>query len=222
MIIKFNDVSFSYDTHHVLRNVSLEVKQGEFLALIGSNGTGKTTILKLILGELKATSGEIYLFDTSHKDFKDWTKISYLAQSATNEYVHFPTTVFELVASNLHSKLGFLKILKKEDKKKVYDTLKLVGMEDYAKQLFSKLSGGQMQKVLLARAIISDPEILVLDEPTSALDDTSTLAFYKLLSEIASLKKTTVLMSTHDKINCFKFCKHIVNLDDEYLKEARG
>ncbi len=82
MIIEFDNVSFSYETHHVLKNISLKVQKGEFLALIGSNGTGKTTILKLILDELKPNSGKIKLFNEDIKHFKDWTKISYLAQNA--------------------------------------------------------------------------------------------------------------------------------------------
>lgn len=220
MIIEFDGVSFSYETHHVLKNISLEVKKGEFLALLGSNGAGKTTILKLILDEIKPTNGKIKLFDQDVKHFKEWTKISYLAQNAAAQVSHFPTTVYELVSSKLHPKLGFFKILNKEDKIKVYEALKIVGMETYKKQLFSKLSGGQMQKVLLARAIISEPEILILDEPTSALDEKSTIAFYELLRKIANLNNTTVIMSTHDKVNCFEYCHHIVNLDDEYLKEA--
>lgn len=220
MIIKFNNVSFSYETHHVLKNISLEVKKGEFLALIGANGTGKTTILKLILGELKPTSGNISLFNEEQKNFKDWTKISYLSQNASQLVSNFPTTVYELVASRLHNQLGFFKILRKVHKEKVDEALKIVGMESYKNQLFGKLSGGQMQKVLLARAIISQPEILILDEPTSALDEDSTIAFYELLRKIANLNNTTVVMSTHDQKRCFEYCHHIVNLDDEYLKEA--
>jgi zinc transport system ATP-binding protein len=221
MIIEFDNVSFSYETHHVLKNISLKVQKGEFLALIGSNGTGKTTILKLILDELKPNSGKIKLFNEDIKHFKDWTKISYLAQNASALVSHFPTTVYELVSSHLHPHLGFLKILTKEDKQKVNEVLKIVGMEKYKKHLFSKLSGGQMQKVLLARAIISEPEILILDEPTSALDEKSTVAFYELLRKLANINNTSVIMSTHDQVKCFQYCHHIVNLDDEYLKEAR-
>lgn len=219
-VIEVDNVSFSYEAHHVLDHISLNIERGQFVAILGSNGTGKTTILKIILNELKPTGGSIRIFQEDLKVFKQWTKISYLAQNATSNAAGFPTTVKELVASNLHSELGFLKFLNAEQRQRVYDALKLVGMEEYQNRLFAKLSGGQMQKVLLAQCLVNNPEILILDEPTSALDHNSTAALFALLKKISLEKGTTILVSTHSLLCSNKHCDHIVNLDGEHLREA--
>ncbi|MDY0345407.1 MAG: metal ABC transporter ATP-binding protein [Bacilli bacterium] len=215
------NVSFSYETHHVLDHISLEINQGDFLAILGSNGTGKTTLLKILLNELKPTSGNVTIFGEDIKDLKDWTKISYLSQNATANVASFPTTVKELVASSLHAELGWIKLLTKSHKERIRSALALVGMEDYQNRLFAKLSGGQMQKVLLARSLISNPKILVLDEPTSALDENSSQALFALLKKISIDKKTTIIISTHSKACSNNNCNHIVNLDTERLKEEK-
>ncbi len=220
-VISIKNVSFSYETHHVLDRISLEVNKGDFLAILGSNGTGKTTLLKILLNELKPTSGTISIFDTDIKAFKEWTKIAYLAQNATANVAGFPTTVHELVASSLHRELGFIKILNKSHRDRINKALALVGMEDYKNRLFAKLSGGQQQKVLLARSLISNPEILILDEPTSALDESSSQALFSLLKKISLENGTTIIISTHSKACSNNNCNHIVNLDDERLKEER-
>lgn len=218
-IIEVQNVSFSYDTHHVLSNLSLRVERGDFLALLGSNGTGKTTLLKILLDELKPTNGTVLLYGQNVHAFKDWTKFSYLAQNATAIAAGFPTTVKELVASNLHAELGFFRILNALQRKRVKDALNLVGMGEYQNRLFSKLSGGQMQKVMLARCLVNNPEILLLDEPTSALDETSTAAFFDLLRKIALEQKTTIIVSTHSQICSKGYCDKILNLDQHRHEE---
>jgi|LSQX01.2.fsa_nt_gb zinc transport system ATP-binding protein len=220
-VISIKDVTFSYEAHHVLDHISLDVKKGDFLAILGSNGTGKTTLLKILLNELKPTNGTVAIFGQDIKTFNDWTKIGYLSQNATASVAGFPTTVKELVASSLHAELGLIKILKKSHRERVIEALKLVGMEAYQNRLFAKLSGGQQQKVLLARSLVSRPEILVLDEPTSALDEASSQALFSLLKKISLEKATTIIISTHSQACSNNNCNHIVNLDSERLKEER-
>lgn len=218
-VITIENVSFSYETHDVLERVNLIIKKGEFLAILGSNGAGKTTLLKIILGDLKPTSGTILIFNEELKNFRDWTKISYLSQNATSNVASFPTTVKELVASNLHSELGLFRFLNKIQNEKIKKALELVGMEQYQNRLFSKLSGGQMQRVLLARSLINEPEILILDEPTSALDEQSSSSLFALLKTISKEKQTTIVISTHSQ-ECSKYhCDKVLNLDSVTLME---
>lgn len=219
MIVEVNNVSFSYNTHHVLTNLSLRVQEGDFLALLGSNGTGKTTLLKILLDDLKPTSGVVKIYNQDVRTFKNWTKISYLSQDATANVAGFPTTVKELVASNLHAEFRFFRILNVQQKTRIHESLKLVGMEQYQNRLFSKLSGGQMQKVLLARCLVNNPEILLLDEPTSALDETSTASFFELLHKISAERKTTIIVSTHSAICSKGYCDKILNLDEHRHEE---
>ena len=219
-VINIENVSFSYETHHVLHNVSINVDRGEFLAILGSNGAGKTTLLKIILDELKPTSGLVRIFGEELKKFKNWTKISYLSQSATAHVAGFPTTVFELVASNLHAELGLIKILNKSQKQRVSEVLELVGMASYKQRLFAKLSGGQMQKVLLARCLINNPEIIILDEPTSALDEKSAYDLFALLKRISHEKGTTIIASTHSQVCSRGYCDQVLNLDKNHHEEV--
>ena len=197
------------------------ITPGKAVVIYGPRRVGKTTLLKILLNELKPTTGTVTIFGQDIKAYKDWTKIGYLSQNATASVAGFPTTVKELVASSLHAELGFTKILKKSHRERVIEALKLVGMETYQNRLFAKLSGGQQQKVLLARSLVSRPEILVLDEPTSALDEASSQALFSLLKKISLEKATTIIISTHSQACSNNNCNHIVNLDSERLKEER-
>ncbi len=190
-------VSFSYSNAKVLSNISMSVGKGDFVGLIGPNGSGKTTLLKLILGILPIQSGTIKINGISLAKFDDWSKIGYVPQKATNIEVQFPATVNEVVAMGLLSGKRFPKIFNSEDSKRVTEALKTVHMERYADKRIGELSGGQQQRVLIARAMISNPEILFLDEPTTGVDQESQHNFYDLLGELNS-KGTTIVLVSHD------------------------
>ena len=181
-IIEIKNLSFSYKNEPILENVSLNIKKGDYLALIGPNGGGKTTLVKLILGFLTPNGGEIKI---------KTSKIGYVPQY-TNFSLDIPISVLDVVLQGRVSKFKFF--YNESDKQIAIEKLKLVKMEEYKNKKISDLSGGQRQRVLIARALVSNPEILLLDEPTSAIDIKGQKEIYEILK---TLDITKVIIS-HD------------------------
>jgi len=197
-IIEITGVSFKQDTSRILEDINLEIKSGEFLGIIGPNGAGKTTLLKIILGLIKPTSGTIKLFGKDINHFKDWYKIGYIPQHALSFDVNFPVNVFEVVSMGRFSKKGLFKNLGKEDKQVIDDALEIVGMKQYKNRRIGELSGGQQQRAFIARALSSQPELLILDEPTVGVDIAGQKEFYDFLEKLNKEKKITLVIVTHD------------------------
>lgn len=199
--IAVKELNFSYGSTQVLNHINFTVPAGGFAVLLGQNGAGKSTLLKLILGELVlgGTCGSIELLGYDIRQFKDWRRISYVPQSGMAAYQNFPASVEEVVQANLYAQIGRFKFAGKKEKEQVRQALREVGMEAFTKRLIGRLSGGQQQKVLLARALVNRPELLIMDEPTAGMDEESTKAFYHMLKEINREQKVTILMVTHDR-----------------------
>lgn len=192
-IIELKEVSFSYEEALVLQNVSLSVEQGEFLGIFGPNGGGKTTLLKLIMGFLRPKAGSIEVLGSPPKSSRK--KMGYVPQAASFDR-QFPISALEVVLMGCLSEISPLGFFKSKSKQKARDALKRVGMVDKEGQAFGTLSGGQAQRVLIARALASDPEILLLDEPTASIDPEAEQSIYQLIEELKS--SMTILMVTHD------------------------
>ncbi|MBI3397069.1 metal ABC transporter ATP-binding protein [Candidatus Woesebacteria bacterium] len=186
ILVKIEHVSFGYREGLVLDDINFEIKKGEFLGIIGPNGSGKTTLLKILLGLLKPSIGKVSLFGQEIQSFKDWEKIGYVPQRVGGEAGRFPITVEELVSMSTGSK----QIIK--------ESLSEVDMQDYSKKLIKELSGGQCQRVFIARALATKPELLVLDEPTVGIDTESQIKFYELLKKLNKDKKLTLVLVSHD------------------------
>ncbi len=197
-IIEFKNVHFGYTSDDILKCISFDVNKGDFVSIIGSNGAGKSTILKLILGEISQFRGSIKLYEEDINKFKDWKRIGYLEQNAYSKIMNFPATVYEIVMSNNFADIGLFKFPNKTHRIKVINALELLGMEKYKNRMISKLSGGQIQRVFLARTLISEPDLLVLDEPTNGVDRETIDLIYKILQNLNEEKKVTIIMVTHD------------------------
>lgn len=196
-VLEVKDVSFSYPDKSILHRLSFDVESGDFLCVVGTNGTGKSTLLKLILNILRATEGEIRLLNTPSDKFRDYSKIAYVSQKATSFNRDFPATVEEIVTLGLYSKKGFFKVYNNFDKEKVASALKRVGMYDYKDKKIGHLSGGQQQRVFIAKALVSSPEIIFLDEPTVGIDIKAVDSICCLLGEL-NKSGITIVMVTHD------------------------
>lgn len=183
-LIDLQGVSMKREGREILRDVDLSVRKGDFLAITGPNGGGKTTLLRIILGLLKPTEGSVYV----HPDLS----IGYLPQKNMIDS-HFPISVTEVVASGLMAKKG---LSKAEKKNLVDDTIKMIGMEEHAHRPIGMLSGGQLQRTLFGRAIISQPTLLVLDEPLSYLDKKFEHRLYGIVADIS--KSATILLVSHE------------------------
>lgn len=190
-IVEIDSVSFAYERETVLENISLKVSKGDFLAVLGPNGGGKTTLLKLILGLIKPDKGCIKVF--GEKPGKHSKKIGYVPQySYINK--NFPLSVMESVLMGLTKKKLFNFKYTETDKRRALETLDKVDMSEYSDRQIHGLSGGQRQRVLLARALLSDPDLIILDEPTSNIDPYGKFCFFTFLEEL-SREKTIILVS---------------------------
>lgn len=197
-LISVEGLWFKYEADYVLKDAALEIFRGDYLGVIGPNGSSKSTLIKLILGMLQPNSGSISLFGQSQQRFKDWHRIGYVAQKANAFNTSFPATVFEVVAANLYAQVGLFRPIRKHHAKAVAEALAVVGMLDFKDRLIGQLSGGQQQKVFIARALVSRPEVLFLDEPTVGIDAASQIEFYELLDKLNKERDMTIVMVSHD------------------------
>ena len=195
-VIEICGCTFGYSAAApVLSSINLKVMAGSFTSIIGCNGAGKTTLLRLLLGEITPQAGGIKLFGARVLELKDWSRVGYLSQN-TGRSPGFPATAREVVSTGIYS--GPLRFSGKEGKRKIEAALAAVGMEAYAGQLIGKLSGGQLQRVLVARALAGNPELLLLDEPTAGVDIPAARDLYELLACLGRENGLTVVMVTHD------------------------
>ena len=160
-VIKVRGLDFSYSGSILFENADLDVNKGDFVLLSGANGTGKSTFLKLLLGELKPNSGKMELFEESVNTFSNWQRIGYVQQMTEDNFPSFPISSLELVLLNLYDKMNFLKIASKKNKEEALRALELVGLSDFSKKLFGNLSGGQKQRVMIAKALVNNPDLLI-------------------------------------------------------------
>lgn len=188
-----DQVNFSYHNTSVLENVSLSIYEGDFVAVFGPNGGGKTTLLQLIMGLLEPTQGSISLWGKTPG--KNRPHIGYVPQIARFDK-QFPITVEEVVQMGCLSKLSFWGTLKAQEKQTALEALEKVGMTDFRHRSFGQLSGGQAQRVLIARALASHPKLLILDEPTASVDPKAEEEILQILSSLQG--SLTILMVTHD------------------------
>ncbi len=186
--ISINDVSIKYGTNTVIDGASLEILEGDFCCIVGANGAGKSTLIRGILGLNKICAGNIQC---------DVSRVGYLPQESKID-MYFPATAMEIVLSGNLGRMGrrvFYGEVEKERAKKSLETLNIANL---AKQKFASLSGGQKQKVLLARALTAAKDILILDEPSNNLDHDSRAEFYQILKRLNREHMMTIVMITHD------------------------
>ena len=189
-LLQIQSVSASYGRDTVLDDVSLNVNENDFIGVIGPNGGGKTTLLKLILGLIKPDRGKI-IFNSALTA----SSIGYLPQLSTGD-INFPVTVTDIVLSGLMIHKGMTSRMTAGDKKKARSVIEELGLSKMASSSLNELSGGQLQKVFLGRAVIGDPKLLLLDEPGNFVDSSFESDFYIRLRELN--KRMAVLMVSHD------------------------
>ncbi|MEW2528094.1 metal ABC transporter ATP-binding protein [Streptomyces sp. NPDC047071] len=194
-VISLRRVTAELGARPVLRGIDLTVGAGEVVALLGANGSGKSTAVRAVIGQVPVTGGTIELFGTPRRRFRAWSRVGYVPQRTTAAG-GVPATVTEVVASGRLSRTRF-GVLRKADREAVRDALEQVGMADRAKDSVNALSGGQHQRVLIARALVSEPDLLIMDEPMAGVD----LASQEVLA--ATLRRqvergTSVLLVLHE------------------------
>jgi zinc transport system ATP-binding protein len=208
--VETRSLSFSYGQGPpVLADVDLSVERGQFVAIAGPNGGGKTTLLRLVLGLERPNAGEALLFGESAVDFSRRETIGYLAQRAELG-VSAPATVREVVAAGRLPRVGLLRRAGREDREKIEEAIARVGLTAVAGRPLSRLSGGQQQRAFIAKALAAEPELLVLDEPTTGVDAEAQEAFAALLDRLHRELGVTILYVSHEFGAVERFVERIV------------
>ncbi|MCX8069606.1 MAG: metal ABC transporter ATP-binding protein [Thermodesulfovibrionales bacterium] len=206
--IRVTNLTARYGINEAIKDIDFIVREGDFVGLVGPNGSGKSTLIKTILGLLKPSKGSISLFGTELSDFKDWHRVGYLPQQTTLTTNFFPCTVNEVVS------MGFYRNKRGNNmKNKINKALTLLAIDHIGNRMIGSLSGGQLQRVLIARAIVNEPDLLILDEPTTAIDPETRDNFFALLKDLNSRQKTSILLITHDTGTIGEYANKLLYLD---------
>ena len=192
-VIRLDDIWVHYDGIPVLEGINLSVEPNKFLGIIGPNGGGKTTLLKVILGLIKPTRGNISVLGQLPE--KGRKSIGYISQYTLFDR-DFPVSVSDAVLMGRYGKAGLYRRYSEEDKRAAKEALKTVDMLNYQNRQVGKLSGGEQQRVFIARALATDPKILLLDEPTASIDPNMQAEFYELIESLK--QRMSVVMVSHD------------------------
>ena len=198
-----------YNQKQVLPPLTFALYEGDFLLIVGANGTGKSTLCKTLLNLQNALSGKIILNNgVTSQD------IGYLPQT-TEIQKDFPATCFEVVLSGTVNNNKFFGFVTKKQKALAIEKMQTLGILDLKNKSFKELSGGQKQKVLLARALCSTKKILLLDEPSSSLDVVATKELYQILKRLNQEEKITIIMISHDIVNSLEYVNKVLHTGDE-------
>ena len=195
-VVVLDHVSMRYGTAPVLEDVTFTIDAGDFVGIIGPNGSGKTTLLRIILGLAAPTAGSVRLFGVAPTAFREWGRIGYVPQRTIFDAV-LPVRADEVVATGLIAARG-LSGRGGAGRGRVAEALALVGMSERARARVGTLSAGQQQRVLIARALVSNPELLILDEPTGGIDPETQTGFHALLQQLNRERGVSVVMVSHD------------------------
>jgi zinc transport system ATP-binding protein len=230
--VSVSDLTVRFGDHRVLDDITFEAHQGDFVAIVGPNGAGKTTLLKVLLGLASPDNGIARIFGKPPRE-SDPGVVGYVPQIKTLDR-SFPAQSIELVVSGLYEHWPFS--LSEEDRERALDALRHVDAEDLAERALSRLSGGELQRVYLARSLIRTPRVVMLDEPATGIDVVGSTDLYELLDDYQETHQATVLMVTHDWNAAYHHATHVLLLDgrqvgygppetalkEECLREAFG
>ena len=209
--LEFDQVTFGYGRVPVLREVSLVIHPGEFYAIVGANGSGKTTLMKLGIGLLHATYGNVRLFGEPVDRFSDWHKVGYVPQRAAARPT-LPVSVDEVVRTGLAGHLGLLGRPSREHRERIEHVVDVMGLHDIRRAPINRLSGGQQQRALIARALVTEPKLLVLDEPTTGVDAAARHALREALEHLVRVEEVAVAYISHDPEGFTGLAHHVVEV----------
>lgn len=210
-ILTVSDLSAGYGKQTIISGLSFEVNKGDYLGIVGSNGSGKTTLVKVLLGLLEPSGGKLdYALGK--------TNLGYLPQKTLVNDSFFPAQVEEIVMTGLMGSADFKTMKTSAKRERVLETLKLLNMAEFQKRKIGTLSIGQQQRVLLARALVSNPDLLILDEPTSALDPRIREEFYDMLHHLHLRHQVTIIQVSHDVTSMDKYMNKVLAMGfSEYI-----
>lgn len=222
-ILKISNLSIGYKTQKseviVAQNIDLSLGKGKLTALIGANGIGKSTLLKTILGFEKAFNGTVFLDGKNINEISSKERAQYLSVVLTEKLPPSNLSVFELVALGRQPYTNWIGKLSATDKEKTERAIELTQIESLADKKHFELSDGQLQKVMIARALAQDTEIIILDEPTTHLDLLHKISVFKLLQKLSQQAQKSIIFSTHDIDLAIDFCDEIIVMTPEKIQK---
>ena len=210
MIFECKDVTLGYENKVVAKNLNFKIDQGDYLCVVGENGTGKSTLIKTLLGLIKPLNGEV-IANVQGKNHKG---VGYLPQQ-TQAQKDFPASVWEVVLSGVLNNDHGCPFYNKKDKAEAEKNMEKLNILDLKKRCYRELSGGQQQRVLLARALCATDSVLILDEPVTGLDPAASMEFYETIKDLNKKENVTIIMVSHDIKNALNYATHILHLEQE-------
>lgn len=198
IIVEAENVSLAFNGSHILDGVSFAVPEGRYIGIVGPNGGGKTTLLKILLGLVRPTSGSVSIFGKSPREARKGGSIGYVPQRISQTDFSFPATVEEVVWTGRTARIGIGRLAKAADQKAVRRAMETVGVASMRERIVTTLSGGERQRVFIARALAAEPRLLLLDEPMTGVDLAAKEQFYALLKRLNADFGLTILFVSHD------------------------
>lgn len=208
-VLRFQNVSYAYNNENVFSGVTLTLEAGDFAAVIGPNGGGKSTLLKLAAGLVKPRCGNVLLYGADGQPLPG-SKIGYVAQNPGKSGYTFPATVYEVVSMGRTPLKRWCSFVDKADRHIIRHVLELVDMWEYRNRLLGQLSGGQLQRVFVARALAQNPDLLIMDEPTAGIDTQARERLYTLLGMLHKNLGVTVIVVSHDLERILQHARTVV------------
>ena len=223
-LLTCQNLTIGYDAKAILQDINFAVTAGDYLCIIGENGSGKSTLMKTMLGLQASLAGDVIIGDGLKQN-----EIGYMPQQ-TAVQKDFPASVKEVVQSGCQARCGLRPFYSHEDKKRVEQALKKMGITHLTKQCYRELSGGQQQRVLLARALCATEKVLLLDEPVAGLDPKATAEMYRVIEDLNKNSQITIMMISHDIAAAMQYASHILHIGEdiyfgpkqEYLASEKG
>lgn len=213
-LLQLDNVCAAYDAFEVLHGIDLPVPEGQMLGILGPNGSGKSTLLRVIAGLLPPSAGHIYLQGKDLSQYSARQRARFMAFVPQSVSLAFAFTVFDVVAMGRHPYVGLLGSLSKEDYEIIHQALEQTHCTDLQERAVTELSGGELQRVIIARALAQEPRILLLDEPTAHLDVHHQLDIAHLLQRLNREQNITILWVSHDINLAAEFCERLVILHE--------
>ena len=201
-LICIHNLSYQYENNVVLEHIHLDINDGEYIGIVGPNGGGKTTLIKLILGILNDTKNTINISKS--------TKFGYIPQRLSSSGLDFPAKVSEILKNSFD----------KFDETKYQELLSLCEIKDLESRLLTDLSGGQRQKVFIARSLIAEPDYLILDEPTTGIDPEYQVKFWELLKQLNEVNKIGIIIISHDSHQIQSNAKRLITIDKKIMTDS--
>jgi len=217
-IVEVKNLNYRVGDIQILKDINISVESGDYLAVVGPNGGGKSTLVNTILGLNRGYSGTIRLFGDDINNFKDWHKIGFVPQRAIEIDKRFPITVFETIKLGKIASLRRFWRKSKEYIRDIDEVMERLKISHLKSRLIGELSGGQKQRVMIARALVSKPQLLILDEPNTGVDKETQREFYSILHKLNREKGVTIIFITHDIAMIEDSINSIISINREVIK----